>query len=451
MNPRKLPIGIQDFEKLRRMGYVYVDKTAYVYRLASEANPCFLSRPRRFGKSLLLATFKAYFQGKQELFQEAEGRPRLALADLEKDWVEYPVFHIDLNVEKYDSPAALESAFGANLRPLEERWGRNPGEETPSVRFLGLIQRAAEKTGRKVAVLIDEYDKPLLETMDNPELNEEIRRSLKAFYGTLKTADPWLRFAFLTGVTKFSQVSVFSDLNQLRDISLDRDYAGICGITDGELAGNFEPELRILAEDNRMSYEEALAETRKRYNGYHFARDSEGVFNPFSILNTLISREFRYYWFQTGTPAFLIKLLQKADFDIRDFAGKITIDPESIGDCRIQGGSPVPILYQSGYLTITGYDRETNLFSLGFPNEEVEYGFLNALLPYYGPEPAKQDFYIGKFFADLRSGDTEGFMTRLRAFFSSIPYELHDRTERYYQTVFFLVFRLLGQFAEAEA
>jgi hypothetical protein len=348
MKPRKLPIGIQDFEKLRQMGFVYVDKTAYIYRLASEANPCFLSRPRRFGKSLLLSTFKAYFQGKKELFQEIEGRPRLAgqarlaIADLETEWAEHPVFHIDMNVEKYDSPAALESAFGTNLRPLEEQWGRAPEETTGPARFMGLLRRAAEKSGRKVAVLIDEYDKPLLETMDDPELNEEIRKGLKAFYGTLKTADPWLRFAFLTGVTKFSQVSVFSDLNQLRDISLDREFAGICGITEGELTGNFEHELHILAEDNQMSYEEALAETRKRYDGYHFARDSEGVFNPFSILNTLASRDFRYYWFQTGTPTFLIKLLQKADFDIRDFAGKITIDPESISDYRIQGGAPCP-------------------------------------------------------------------------------------------------------------
>ncbi|MDR2619253.1 MAG: ATP-binding protein, partial [Treponema sp.] len=281
-------------------------------------------------------------------------------------------------------------------------------------------------------------------------LNEEIRKGLKAFYGVLKTADPWLRFVLLTGVTKFSQVSVFSDLNQLRDISLDRNYAGLCGITAPELTAVFEPELRVLAQDNGMSYEEVLAETQKRYNGYHFARDSEGIFNPFSILNTLASRDFRYYWFQTGTPTFLIKLLQQADFDIRRFAGGISVDPASIYDYRIQGGNPIPILYQSGYLTITGYDAETKLFRLGFPNEEVEYGFLNALLPYYGPGPAEQGFFIGEFFADLRAGDTDGFMTRLKAFFSSIPYELNDKTERYYQTVFYLVFRLLGQYAGAE-
>jgi hypothetical protein len=450
-----MPIGIQDFEDIRTSGYVYADKTAYVYRLANEGKPYFLSRPRRFGKSLLLSTLKAYFLGKRELFGELAGQDRLAgqgklaIADLETDWIQYPVFHIDLNAEKYDSPASLEAILDKYLQDGEELWGGSRSE-TASMRFLGLIQRACEKTGKRVVVLIDEYDKPLLESMEKPELNEQFRLTLKAFYGVLKTADPWLRFAFLTGVTKFSQVSVFSDLNQLRDISLDRDFAGVCGITRSELTGTFEPELRILARDNNMSYEEALGETQKRYNGYHFSENTEGVFNPFSILNTLVSRDFRYYWFQTGTPTFLIKLLRQADFDIRRFSGDITIDPESINSYRIQGGNPVSLLYQTGYLTITGYDAEANLFSLGFPNEEVEYGFLNALLPYYGPEPGEQDFFAGKFFMDLRAGDVEGFMTRLRAFFSSIPYDLHERTERYYQTVFYLVFRLLGQYAGAE-
>ncbi|MDR1636405.1 MAG: AAA family ATPase, partial [Treponema sp.] len=238
MVTRKMPIGIQDFEDIRTNAYVYVDKTAYIYRLVSEGKPYFLGRPRRFGKSLLLSTMKAYFLGKKDLFLEAGGRPRLAIADLEKDWAEYPVFHIDLNVDKYDSPAALESALGTNLRPLEERWGKNPEEDTASARFIGLIRRACEKSGRKVVVLVDEYDKPLLETLEDSELNEEIRKGLKAFYGVLKTADPWLRFVFLTGVTKFSQVSVFSDLNQLRDISLEDVYAGICGISPAELVDN---------------------------------------------------------------------------------------------------------------------------------------------------------------------------------------------------------------------
>jgi hypothetical protein len=432
MAPRKMPIGIQDFEDIRTSAYVYVDKTAYVYRLANEGKPYFLSRPRRFGKSLLLSTLKAYFQGKKALFEEAPGQPRLALADLETDWIEYPVFHIDLNPQKYDTPASLDALLDKYLQDGEELWG-GPRNETPSVRFLDLIQRACEKSGRKAVVLIDEYDKPLLETMDNPELNEELRLKLKAFYGVLKTADPWLRFAFLTGVTKFSQVSVFSDLNQLRDISLDRDFAGICGITQSELTGVFEPELRTLAADNQMSYEEALGETQKRYNGYHFSRDSEGIFNPFSILNTLASREFRYYWFQTGTPTFLIKLLQRADFDLRQFHEGVAIPVKSINDYRIQGGDPVPVLYQSGYLTIRDYDRQFDEYILGFPNEEVQYGFLESLLPYYMPQAvSERGFLVGNFIRDLQKGDVEGFMTRLRAFFSGIPYELNDTTERYY-------------------
>jgi hypothetical protein len=451
MITRKMPIGIQDFEKLRSGSYTYVDKTAYVYRLAQEGNPYFLGRPRRFGKSLLLSTLGAYFLGKRELFQEAEGRPGLAIAGLEKDWTEYPVFHIDLNVAMYNNAAALESAFGSNLRPLEELWGRDPEEDTAPARFLGLIRRACGKTGRKVVVLVDEYDKPLLETMEDPALNEDIRRGLKAFYGVLKTADPWLRFVLLTGVTKFSQVSVFSDLNQLEDISMEEEYAGICGISERELEAVFGNELRILGEKNGKSYEETLAEMRKRYNGYHFAPDSEGMYNPFSVLNTLKKSRFAYYWFRTGTPTFLIKLLQKADFDLRDFAGGISIPSQSIDDYRIPGGNPVPVLYQSGYLTITGYNPQFDEYMLGFPNEEVRYGFLNSLLPCYLPDiPDSQGFFVGDFVKDLQKGDVESFMARLRAFFAAIPYELNDRTERHYQGIFYVVFTLMGQYAGAE-
>jgi hypothetical protein len=446
-----MPIGIQDFEKLRTGGYVYVDKTAYIYRLAREGNPYFLGRPRRFGKSLLLSAIKAYFLGRQELFREADGRPGLALAELEKDWTEYPVFHIDLNGNEYKTIGGLESGLNVNLIELEDLWGRDPREDTAAARFRGLIRRACEKSGRKVVVLVDEYDKPLLETMEDPELNEEIRRGLKAFYGVLKTADPWLRFVFLTGVTKFSQVSVFSDLNQLEDISLEEEYAGICGISEGELEAVFGNELRILGEKNGKSYGETLAEMRKRYNGYHFAPGSEGMYNPFSVLNTLKKSRFAYYWFRTGTPTFLIKLLQKTGFDLRDFAKGIAIPSQSIDDYHIQGGNPVPILYQSGYLTIAGYNEQFDTYILGFPNEEVRYGFLNSLLPYYLPDiPDGQGFFIGNFVEDLQRGDVDAFMGRLRAFFSAIPYELNDRTERHYQAIFYVVFTLMGQYAGAE-
>jgi hypothetical protein len=451
-----MPVGIQDFEKLRTNGYVYVDKTAHVYRLASEFTPFFLSRPRRFGKSLLLSTLKAYFLGKRELFDGTDVQPRLAIADLETEWTEHPVFHIDLNVEEYDSPAALGSALGSNLRPLEARWGRDPAEDTASARFLGLIRRACETSGRKVAVLIDEYDKPLLETMEDAALNEEIRRGLKAFYGVLKTADPWLRFVLLTGVTKFSQVSVFSDLNQLRDISLDENFAEVCGISERELTENFGTELGALAGKNRLTREGALAEMRKRFNGYHFSgygdmAEGSGVYNPFSVLNTFASGRFQYYWFQTGTPTFLIKLLQRADFDIRRFAVGISAGPESISGYRVQSGNPVPLLYQSGYLTIKSYDGHFNEYTLGFPNEEVEYGFLNFLLPYYLPGlPDGQGFSVTNFVKELQKGEVDAFMTRLRAFFSSIPYELNDRTERHYQAIFYVAFTLMGQYTGAE-
>jgi hypothetical protein len=403
-----MPIGIQDFEKLRTQGCVYVDKTALVYRLAGEATPYFLSRPRRFGKSLLLSTLKAYFLGKRELFEgeapentgptPGPGRPkpsqtRLDIADLETEWLEYPVFHIDLSGNEYKDLKGLVSALNVILLKFEDLWGADPREDTPSARFRGLIRRACEKTGRGVVVLVDEYDKPLLETMEDPALHAEIRGFLKAFYGVLKAADPWLRFVFLTGVTKFSQVSVFSDLNQLRDISLERNYADICGITLPELTATFEPELRALAEDNGMSYEEALEETRKRYDGYHFSRNSQGLFNPFSILRTLASREFNNYWFQTGTPAFLIKLLQRSDYDLRKFGEGISMPARAMDDYRIEGGNPTPILYQSGYLTIKSYDRQFDEYLLGFPNEEVRYGFLNSLVPCYLPDlPEGQGF-----------------------------------------------------------
>ncbi|MDR3268188.1 MAG: AAA family ATPase, partial [Tannerella sp.] len=409
VNNRKLPVGIQDFEKLRTGSFVYVDKTAYVYRLAYESAPCFLGRPRRFGKSLLLSTLKAYFLGKKELF---EG---LAIAGLEKEWVEYPVFHLDMNLESYTGLASLESALDGNLRPLEAKWRRDPDDKSLSMRFTGLIRRACEQTGKKVVVLIDEYDKPLINTMEAPDVHDDIRKALKGFYGVLKSADTYLRFVMLTGVTKFSQVSVFSDLNHLQDISLNKDYAGICGISESELISEFEPELHALAEETENTYEETLAEMKKRYDGYHFARNSEGMYNPFSVLNTFSSMEFRDYWFKTGTPTFLVNLLKREDFDIRNLKGDVTIDARSITDYRPENNNPIPILYQSGYLTIKGYKKMFDAYVLGFPNGEVEYGFLHELLPAYAPRDMTGDFFVGNFIEDLMTGNVDAFMTRLRA------------------------------------
>jgi hypothetical protein len=427
-------------------GYVYVDKTAYVYRLAKEYLPYFLGRPRRFGKSLLVSTLKAYFLGKKDLFDG------LAIAGLEKDWMAYPVFHLDMSGESYTSLASLYSAFETNLEPLEATWGKRSTEETPAARFTGLIRRACEQTGRKVVVLVDEYDKPLLDTMNASPVNDEIRTVLKGFYGVLKKTDADLRFVFLTGVTKFSKVSVFSDLNQLQDISMDEEYAAICGISETELVRDFEPELQALAAKRGLTRDEAFAEMKKRYDGYHFAKESEDVYNPFSVLNTFAKRDFANYWFQTGTPTFLVRMLQAGNFEIPDLENNIHISADSIADYRVEWNNPVPVLYQSGYLTVKDYDPMFNEYILGYPNEEVKYGFLRELLPAYLPAEScmLNDFFAGKFVRELMNGDVEGFMTDMRAFFASIPYDLSDKTERHYQLVFYLLFALMGQFVETE-
>ena len=446
-NGRKLPVGIQDFEDLRTTGYLYVDKTAYIYRLVTTGKPYFLARPRRFGKSLLLSTLKAYFLGKKELF---EG---LAIAGLEKQWVEHPVFHIDMNVEAYLNLGSLYSALNSNLNELETKWGKDAGEETPAGRFRSLIRRACEQTGRKVVVLIDEYDKPLLGSAgDLTDMNDEIRNVLKGFYGVLKSSDAFLRFVFLTGVSKFSKVSIFSDLNHLMDISLDENYAGICGISEIELTGFFEPEINSLAVKLGKTYDETFGELKKRYDGYHFARKSEGMYNPFSLLNTFAARELRNYWFATGTPIFLTRMLKNLDFNVKSLENDVRIPSFAISEYRVGSDDPTPLLYQTGYLTIKDYDEFFDEYILGFPNEEVKYGFLYELLPAYMPKTNVMggDFHIGNFIRDLQAGNVESFMTRLKAFFAGIPYELNNKEEKHYQTVFYLLFKLMGQFVEVE-
>ncbi|WP_455630589.1 ATP-binding protein [Parabacteroides sp.] len=442
---RKLPIGVQSFEDLRKENYLYVDKTALVYQLVTMGKPYFLSRPRRFGKSLLISTLEAYFEGKKELF---EG---LAIEGLEKDWISYPVLHLDLNAEKYDSPERLFAILNNYLCNWEKLYGSEESETTLSLRFLGVIRRAYERTGRGVVVLVDEYDKPLLQTLTNEPLLDDYRKTLKSFYGVLKTADRYLKFVFLTGVTKFSQVSVFSDLNQLNDISLDYDYATLCGITHDELLHTFAPELKKIAEVQGCMEEEVVARMTRQYDGYHFHPSREGVFNPFSTLSCLQKKEFGSYWFQTGTPTFLVKLLQDSEYDLRTLIDGVEAEASSFAEYRASGNNPIPLIYQSGYLTIKGYDKEFGLYSLGFPNDEVRYGFLNFILPFYSSiTDDEKGFYIGKFIRELRSGDADAFFTRLKAFFADFPYELNAKTERHYQVVFYLVFKLMGQFCEAE-
>lgn len=442
---RKLPIGIQTFEDIRRNNYLYVDKTAYVWRMANLGKPYFLSRPRRFGKSLLLSTFEAYFSGRKDLF---EG---LAIEQMETEWKSYPILHLDLNAEKYDSPQRLYDMLDNYLNQWEDRFGKDEREVTLSTRFMGVIRRAYEKTGCGVVVLVDEYDKPLLQSLTNRSLLEEFRQTLKAFYGVLKSADRYLRFVLLTGVTKFSQVSVFSDLNQLQDISMAPDYATICGITHDELVSTFTPEIASFGEANGLTADEAVEAMTRNYDGYHFHPRGAGMFNPFSVLNAFQNREFGSYWFQTGTPTFLVEMLKETEYDLRTLLDGIEAPASMFTEYRVDVANPVPLIYQSGYLTIKEYDSRFANYILGFPNDEVRYGFMNFLIPFYtGLENEDQGFYVGKFVSELECGDYNAFLTRLQAFFADFPYELNDQTERHYQVVFYLVFKLMGQFTDAE-
>jgi hypothetical protein len=442
---RKYPIGIQSFEKLRRGQYIYVDKTDLVYQLATAGNPCFLSRPRRFGKSLLLSTLEAYFEGKRELF---EG---LAIDKLETDWEVHPVMHLDLNARNYETQEDLIAMLNQHLEKWEALYGDEKKDRAPEERFAYIIEQAYLKTGHPVVVLIDEYDKPLLRSFHSEELQRQFRNTLTAFYTVLKSADRYLRLVFITGVTKFAQMSVFSELNQLTDISQLPQYATLCGMTRSEIEDSFAPDIEELGRLNNLTTEEVMNKLTRLYDGYRFSEyATEGIYNPFSLLSVMSHKVFKDYWFSSGTPTFLVKMLKETDYDLRELDG-IEVPSAALISYRANSKEPVPMIYQSGYLTIKSYDKEFKTYTLGFPNEEVRYGFLNFVLPFYTPIDSEEgNFYIGKFVQELRKGDPEAFLTRLRAFFADIPYELNNKTERHYQVVFYLVFKLLGQFAEAE-
>lgn len=376
----KYPIGIQDFEDLQRNGYAYVDKTNFVYKLADEGKYYFLSRPRRFGKSLFLSTLEAYFQGKKELF---EG---LAIYDLETEWKKYPIFHIDLNTANFREKDSLYTVLNDYLTTWESKYGARESEATLALRFKGVIARAAEKEGCGVVILIDEYDKPILQTLGDPELQAEHRAQLKAFYSVLKTQDRYIKFAFLTGVTKFGKVSVFSDLNNLTDISMDHRYISICGMTEKELLTNFKEGIGELASANEDNETETIDKLRMRYSGYHFEENSEEIYNPFSVLNTLANSRYDDYWFKADTHTFLIDILKKHDYCITDL-NKTQVKANMMNNVDF---NPIPVIYQSGYLTIKSYDERFKNYQLGFPNKEVEEGILNTLLP-HGCKTAEMD------------------------------------------------------------
>lgn len=441
---RRYPIGIQNFEQLRNNDCVYVDKTELIYKLTHTDKFYFFSRPRRFGKSLLVSTLEAYFQGKKALF---EG---LAMEGLEKDWEEYPVLHVDFSLTKYTTLFDLLEQLNLLLSRWEEIYGKNEAEETSAARLQGILLRAYKQTGKPAVVLIDEYDAPLLDSNSDIELQQQLRNEMRKFFSPLKGMGQYLRFLFITGISKFSQLSIFSELNNLQNISMRDDYSALCGITEQELLTELKPDIERMAEANNETFEETCAHLKQRYDGYHFSKRSADIYNPFSLFNAFNAKEYKNFWFSTGTPTFLIDLLRKSHFDVRSLEG-IEATDEQFDAPTERITSPVPVLYQSGYLTIKGYDPDFRIYNLAYPNGEVRQGFLESLLPAYVHLPGENNtFYVVSFIRDLRKGDIESCLERTRSFFASIPNDLENKTEKHYQTIFYLLFRLMGQYVDAE-
>ncbi len=451
---RNLPIGIQDFQDIRKKGFVYIDKSELIWKLVHSGKPFFLSRPRRFGKSLLLSTIKAYFIGRKELFKGL-AMEKLE-AGLEEPWQEHPVFHFDFNGERYSCLSDLEQFISSQLEVFESDYGLESSGKSLAVRFSALLKRAFDKTGRQVVVLVDEYDKALLQTQGvNPSLNEEYRAMLKGFYGVLKSSDPYLRFVLLAGVSQFSRLSIFSDMNQFINITTDDAYAEICGITEEELKANLKPELENFAVKNRMNMENTLAALRNQYDGYKFARKAQHVYNPYSLLNALQKEYLENYWYETGTPTFLINLINRENFDPRNLELTHPISVETLKNSEADSDNPVPLLFQTGYLTLKEYNPRFRGFKLGFPNSEVRYAFLENLLPKYLNRKKDSTFFVYEFVRDVEEGKVDEFMGRIQSILAGLPYSLEKKSsiklrERDYQIAVYLIFTLMGQYCRAE-
>ena len=446
-NNRRLPIGMQSFAKLREGGYAYADKTRYIYELVSGSQQYFLSRPRRFGKSLFLSTLKAYWEGRKELFEGLE----IAELEAQRDnpWQPYPVFYFDFNGKNYQQDTALESILDKMLRQWENTYGGDASRPLEE-RFQYLLTAAAQKTGRRCVVLVDEYDKPLLEVLGNTALEEHNKAVFKGFFGTLKSYDDYLQFVFITGVTKFSKVSIFSDLNQLRDISLSEKFTDICGITEEELNDCFSAEITALAQHKHISPNECLLALKKNYDGYHFREDSVGMYNPFSLLNALQKMEFKDYWFETGTPTFLVETLKQNNYELENMTRE-EVTADLLGSLDSIDQNPLPLLYQSGYLTIKDYNPDFGTYTLGFPNGEVERGFTRFLFRHYAPiKIYESDSFVKNFTIEVRNGQPEKFMPRLEALYAGQDYQLVGDTELYFHNVTSLVFKMLGFYTDVE-
>ncbi len=441
----KYPVGIQTFENIREGNYLYVDKTKYLVDFRIKGMKyIFLSRPRRFGKSLFASTLQAYFEGRKELF---EG---LAIADYEKEWVKHPVLHFDMSGAKHMDAKALEDYLDFILRPYEKLYGKEEWENTPNTRLMGLVERAYEQTGQKTVVIIDEYDAPLLDVVHEKENLKTLRQIMQNFYSPLKKLDPYLEFTFITGITKFSQLSIFSELNNLENISMFDQYSAICGISKTELTTVMKPDVEGLGRALGLSYEECLEELRLYYDGYHFSKNSEDVFNPFSLIRALNGQSIDSYWFGSGTPSYLIKSLQKYHVNVMDIEKKgCNVDDFDVSPEMMT--SALPLLYQSGYLTIKKYKPLTKSYQLGYPNREVKIGMLRSLAPnYLSPVSLDNNGLVAEFVELLYDEDVEGAMVRLKAYLSSISNRLSNKNERDFHTVFYLIFNLMGAFIKAE-
>ena len=450
---RKYPVGIQTFSEIIRGGYLYIDKTDLVWQLAHYAKYIFLGRPRRFGKSLLSSTLHSYFAGDRELF---EG---LKIMELEQEWENYPVLHFDLSGAKHMPVKGVREELSRLLDDMEKVWGANPRETSPGMRFAGLVNRAYEQTGRQVAVIIDEYDAPLLDVLHKDETLKDMREVMQEFYQRLKMLEPKIKFCFITGITKFSQLSIFSTINNLTNVTMDSMFASICGITEKELTTTLKPDIKRLACLTKMTFNEMQQKLKLQYDGYRFVEDSEEIYNPFSLLKAFQQRKVASYWFESGTPTFLIRQLQhfRTDITVMDDMEE-PVDAFNVPTEAMT--TALPLLYQSGYLTIKGYDREGEVYRLSIPNQEVRVGYTKGLLPtYIGLESANvQTGFALKFWRALKKSDINLALEEMKAYMASIPYvegfkkklEESARAEGFYKYTFYLIFSMLNVYVRTQ-
>lgn len=443
------PIGIQTFDKIRQGGYLYIDKTKYIYEITHPGQYVFFSRPRRFGKSLLMSTFDSYFRGRKDLFKG------LAIEKLEKDWTEYPVLHFDLSDIKKGTVEDFGENVNSSLASMEGEFGIAKTSDNPGTRLKDLVERIYNKTGKQVVLLFDEYDAPLLTVLHDPERLETMRTELQSFYSPIKKLDPYLRFVFITGITKFSQLSIFSQLNNLNNISMLPQYAAMCGITIKELEDNFQEGIAVLAEKYHYSHKQVIDKLLYHYDGYHFAEDSEGVLNPFSLLSAMNNRKFNNYWFSTGTPTFLVNMMRKFHTDLTEIDGSKAMQ-EDFDAPTENMHNVLPLFYQSGYLTIKDYNPRSGMYTLGYPNEEVKVGLMRILIPFYvqsDPVPASNACW--DISEALMDGDIDKALAAARSYFASIPYQentLKDAptTEGHFTAMLYVMFSFLNRYVYSQ-